>query len=151
RACQGLSGARAEAAGAHPRDPGGERMTPPTPILRPRRPVLSLRWIAALGAVALTTAAVLTVGAVAERNTRQALTREIETRLLLEARNLALTSSEALLADYPELTLHPLVKEMKSEQPELALVLVLDHKGVIQGDPDARLLGTRFKRSSTLN
>src|SRR6185503_5433786 len=79
RACQGLSGARAEAAGAHPRDPGGERMTPPTPILRPRRPVLSLRWIAALGAVALTTAAVLTVGAVAERNTRQALTREIET------------------------------------------------------------------------
>jgi serine phosphatase RsbU (regulator of sigma subunit)/anti-sigma regulatory factor (Ser/Thr protein kinase) len=115
-----------------------------TPVAAPRARVLSLRWIVALGAMALTTAAVLSVGAVAERNTRRALTREIETRLMLEARNLALTSSEALLADFPELTLHPLVKEMKAEQPELALVVVLDHNGVIQGDPDARRLGTRF-------
>jgi serine phosphatase RsbU (regulator of sigma subunit)/anti-sigma regulatory factor (Ser/Thr protein kinase) len=144
---EAMSGAAEERAAAPAAESGEARAAS---ILRPPSRIVSLRWIAALAAVALTTAAVLSVGAVAERNTRRALTREIETRLLLEARNLALTSSEALLADFPELTLHPLVKEMKSEQPELVLVVVVDHQGVIQGDPDVRRLGTQFSRSEHL-
>jgi len=114
------------------------------------RNVLSIRWIVTAAAVALTTGAVLSVGVVAERNTRRALAREAEARLLLEARNLALTSSEALLNDFPELTLHPFLKEMKAREPELAFALVVDKNGVIQGDPDARELGGRYRPSSTL-
>lgn len=113
-------------------------------LAAPRKAAFSMRWIVTLAAVALITAAVLGVGAVNERTARRALTHEIETRLMLEARNLALSSTEPLLTDFPELALHPLVKAMKSRQPELAMVQVLDHSGTIQGDPDARRLGTPF-------
>src|SRR5213594_2272418 len=78
--------------------------------LRSRRGVWSIRWIVTAAAVLLTTGGVLSVSTVAERNARRDLAREVETRLLLEARNIALTSSEALLTDFPELSLHPLLK-----------------------------------------
>jgi len=102
----------------------------------------SIRWIVALTAGALITAAVLAVGAVSERNARAALTHEIQTRLFLQARNLGLAAGDAMLADFPELTLHPLAKEMRQRQPELAIVDVLDKNGKIVGDSDPRRLGT---------
>jgi serine phosphatase RsbU (regulator of sigma subunit)/anti-sigma regulatory factor (Ser/Thr protein kinase) len=106
--------------------------------------VLSIRWIVTFVAVGLTTAAVLSVGTVAERNARGALTAELTSRLVLEARNLALTSAGVLLSEYPELTLHPLIKEKLGKQPELSYAVVVDHSGTIQGHPDALRLGTRF-------
>ncbi len=109
----------------------------------PRR-VLSIRLIVTSAAVALISGAVITGGLVAERDQRRSLTREIENRLVLEARNLSLTGSDALLTDFPELTLHPLIKELQTRQPELRLVVVLDHTGHIQGHSDARILGTTF-------
>ena len=60
---------------------------------------------------------------------------------MLEARNLALTSADALLSPFPELTLTPLVKKMMAERPELAFVVVVNHRGQIQGHPDPRRLG----------
>jgi serine phosphatase RsbU (regulator of sigma subunit)/anti-sigma regulatory factor (Ser/Thr protein kinase) len=96
--------------------------------------------------VALIAAAVLSVGAVSERNTRRALSREIETRLVLQARNLALTGAGALLSEFPELTLVPLVKKMQAERPELAFVVVVDHRGMIQGHAEARQLGEPFRQ-----
>lgn len=111
-----------------------------------KRRVLSIRLIVTAAAVLLTTTAVLSVGAISERQAREALTREIEARLLLQARNLALTSSQALLGeDYPELTLQPLVREMLARQPELAFAVVLDHKRVVRGDLDSRSLGTIYR------
>lgn len=106
--------------------------------------VIGIRWIVILVAVGLTTAVVLSVGTVAERNARRALTSELTSRLLLEARNLALTSSGVLLNDFPELTLHPLLKEKLASQPELAYAVVVDRAGVIQGHADPHRLGTRF-------
>jgi serine phosphatase RsbU (regulator of sigma subunit)/anti-sigma regulatory factor (Ser/Thr protein kinase) len=100
--------------------------------------------------VAVVSAAVLAVGAVGERNTRRALTREAEARLLLEARNLALTGAGALLSDLPELTLHPLVRELAESRPELAFAVVLDHRGVVQGHRDARALGGRWREPAGL-
>lgn len=108
---------------------------------RAGRPVISIAFVVTGVAVVLVVAAVLSVGAMAERNLRRALSREIETRLLLEARNLALTSSGALLSEFPELTLVPLVKKMQAERPELAFVVVVDHRGRIQGHADPRQLG----------
>lgn len=116
-----------------------------TPKAERRHPrVVSIRLIATTTTVALIAAAVLSVGAVSERNTRRALTHEIETRLVLEARNLALTSAGALLSEFPELTLVPLVKEMQGERRELEFVIVVDHRGRIQGSADARRLGEQF-------
>jgi len=111
---------------------------------REPRAVISIRWVVTGVAVVLVAAAVLSVGAVAERNLRRTLSREIETRLVLEARNLALTSSGALLSEFPELTLVPLVRTMQEERPELAFVVVIDHLGRVQGHADPRHLGEPF-------
>ncbi|TMQ71339.1 MAG: hypothetical protein E6K80_05860, partial [Candidatus Eisenbacteria bacterium] len=129
-----VSGARARAARSRARD----RRRPA--VKRGGRAVISIRWVVTGVAVALVVASVLSVGAVAERTMRRTLSREIETRLLLEARNLALTSSGALLSEFPELTLVPVVKKMQAERPELAFVVVVDHLGRIQGHADPRRL-----------
>ena len=105
---------------------------------------LSIRWIVAAAAVGLTAGLGLAMSTVAERDARRALTTEVEARLLLQARNLALTSTGALLTDYPELTLAPLLKSMRDRQPELAFVVVVDRSGVIQGHSDVRLISTHF-------
>ena len=112
---------------------------------RPRRTVISIRWVVTGVTVVLVTAAVLSVSLVAERNMRRVLSREIETRVLLQARNLALASSGALLSEFPELTLAPLVQKMQAERPELAFVVVVDHLGHVQGHADPRRLGETFR------
>jgi serine phosphatase RsbU (regulator of sigma subunit)/anti-sigma regulatory factor (Ser/Thr protein kinase) len=111
---------------------------------RPRR-VTSMRLIMTLAAVALICVTGGGVGWVAERNARQALTEEIEARLLLEARNLAHLGADALLSEFPELTLCPVISEMQSERPDLAFVVVLDHQNLIQGFADPHELGKEFQ------
>lgn len=109
------------------------------------RPVLSMRVVVTTTTVALLAVTVLALGALSEAHTRRELTRELETRLVLEARNLAHTASGALLSDLPELTLHPLIREIQSQRPEMAFVVVLDHRGRVQGHVDARQLGAPFR------
>ncbi len=109
----------------------------------PRR-ILGLRLIVTVVAALLTAAGVLGVGVVAERQSRATLSAELRSRLLLTARNLAMVGSSALLSDYPELTLHPLIREMQSEEPALDLAVVVDHLGIIQGHSDARRLGESY-------
>ena len=112
--------------------------------MAPKRSVLSIRWIVAGAAAVLTTLVVVGVTGVMESRTRSVLVDEIEARLLAEARNLALASTRALLTDYPELLLAPLVKEMHQAQPELAFLSVVDRSGIVQGHPDVRQIGTAF-------
>lgn len=110
---------------------------------RPRR-LLSMRLVFSVVTVSLVALTVAGVSAVTDRNARRALQTEIETRLVLEARHLALLSTDALLSDYPELTLCPIVREMLQRQPDLAVAVVLDHNGQIMGHPDVRRLGEPF-------
>jgi serine phosphatase RsbU (regulator of sigma subunit)/anti-sigma regulatory factor (Ser/Thr protein kinase) len=104
-----------------------------------------MRVVVTTSTVALLAVAVLALGALSEAHTRRELTRELETRLVLEARNLAHTAAGALLSDLPELTLHPLIREIQSQRPELAFVVILDHRGRVQGHVDARQLGAPFR------
>lgn len=96
-------------------------------------------------AVVLTSGAVLGVGALSERNARRTLEQEIEARLVLQAKSVAASSTSALLGDYPELTLHPLIKKMRAVESELELVVVVDHDNQVQGHADARFLGRAFE------
>ncbi|MBU8869429.1 MAG: SpoIIE family protein phosphatase [Gemmatimonadales bacterium] len=95
-----------------------------------------MRVILSITTVALISVSLISFAWLAEGNTRKALTNEIETRLVLEARNLASLSVDALLTEFPELTLCPLVKELQTGRPDLAFVVVLDHEGKIQGHID---------------
>ena len=108
------------------------------------RRYVSIRLIVTAATVALVAAAVLGVGSVGERHARAMLARETEARILLTARNLARLSSSALLSGVPELVLHPAVREIQADHPELAFVVVVDHENLVQGHADARSLGERF-------
>ncbi|MEZ4388868.1 MAG: HD domain-containing protein [Candidatus Krumholzibacteriia bacterium] len=123
---------------------------------KPAEPrVISMRLLLSLSTVAMLAVTMTAVFGVTERNSRRALQQELETRLLLEARHLALLSSDALLTDFPELTLCPIVTEMLQDRPELAMAVVVDHDGNVQGHPDVRQLGQpiaqlgRFTRYET--
>lgn len=112
--------------------------------------VVSMRLILGAAAIALTAVAVLGVGYVAERHGRETLSQEMEGRLLLEARNLALVAADALLTEFPELTLVPVVSEMQQGRRDLAYVAVLDRQGLVQGHLDARRLDTPFTELAAL-
>lgn len=111
--------------------------------LRKRR-VLGIRWIVTGAAGVLMAAAVVAVGGVAEKTTREALGHELEQRVVLEVRNLAMTSSRALLSDFPELTLAPILSQMDAGRDELAFAVVTDLEGTIRGHADARQIGRPF-------
>jgi sigma-B regulation protein RsbU (phosphoserine phosphatase) len=104
----------------------------------------SIRWVVTGAMVLITAAAVVSVGAVSERSTRRALVAELEGRLLLQARNLAMVASGALLTEVPEWTLLPLIKEIQGREPDLAFIDIVDRDGKIRADADVRRLGTRF-------
>lgn len=112
-------------------------------LTRTRR-VVSMRLIVSAAAATLVAVCVVGVGAVSEKNTRELLVSEVETRLLLEASNLANLSADALLDHFPELTLNPVVSEIQAKRPNLAVVAVLDHKGSIKGHADVRMYGMRL-------
>jgi len=106
--------------------------------------VLSFRLIASLAAAGLVAATSLAISRVNERHLQSTLEREAESQLLLEARNLAMLSRDALLSEFPELTLVPLTGDIKGDRPEIRTVVILDHQGQIQGAPDPRVVGNRF-------
>jgi HD-GYP domain-containing protein (c-di-GMP phosphodiesterase class II) len=85
-----------------------------------------------LGISFRTLTAVVTVSLVAD---------QVELQLVLEARNLAVLAGDALLSDYPELTLVPLVRELSRSRPELDGIVVLDFNGRVQGHTDPRQVG----------
>ena len=121
-------------------------MTAPLPehTTTEARRTISLRLVLSVAAMLLVTATAIGIGTVAQRNLRTTLQNEIHGRLLLEASSLANVASDALLNDFPELLLMPVVQQTVSDRPELAFVTIVDHQGVIQGDVDSRLLNEAF-------
>ncbi len=115
----------------------------------PRR-FISLRWLATLAVAGLVAVTVAMVGWVSEKNMRQALVREAQTQLVLEARNLAITSSDALLTEFPELTLIRLAKDIQNGRPEILNVVITNHQGLIQGSPESRATGTTWQKPPNL-
>ncbi len=112
-------------------------------LARPRR-VVSMRLILSFAAAALVALSVIALGTVSERNIREMLMSEAEARLLLEASNLAHLSADILLDDFPELTLNPVITDIRAKRGDLELVTVLDHQGLIVGHADVRRYGTRL-------
>ncbi|NOT34348.1 MAG: SpoIIE family protein phosphatase [Candidatus Eisenbacteria bacterium] len=106
---------------------------------------MSLRIVVPLVATVLLSGALIGSGFISERSSRRMLRRELETRLLVEARGLALTSSTALIDRFPELVLQPIVQDLLDGRDDLAFAAVLDHQGVVRGHPDSRRIGQGWK------
>ncbi len=102
---------------------------------------LSFRALTAVVTTGLVAASILVVSQSSERYLRKTQGADAEAQLILEGRNLAMLSVEALLTDFPELTLVPIILEMDNTRPELDGILVLDHEGIIRGHADARQVG----------
>lgn len=78
---------------------------------------------------------------IAEEHSRGLLVREMEARLVSEARQVALSASTALFDDFPELRLAPALREFGTSRPDVVTALVLDEGGLVRGDLDARRIG----------
>jgi len=105
------------------------------------RPRVGFRTLTTLVTAGLIAGTVLVVSQTFERQLRNTLLAQAETQLLLEARNLAVLSGDALLSDFPELTLVPLVLEIDRSRPDLDGIVIVDHEGLIQGHVDPRQVG----------
>jgi serine phosphatase RsbU (regulator of sigma subunit)/anti-sigma regulatory factor (Ser/Thr protein kinase) len=109
-----------------------------------RRAILPIRWILPIASVILMALVAVGVAVVGERGARRTLTDELVRRLTAQSTNVALTSASAMLTPYPELTLHPVLLNLREHAPELALATVCDRTGTIVGDSDPRRLGQKF-------
>ncbi len=117
---------------------------------RKKRMYFSLRWLATLAAASLVAITAMVVAFANEHNMREVLVQEAQTQLVLEARNLAITSSTALLGEFPELTLAPLVKDILDGRPEIIEVVIINHEGKIKGSPNTREIGTVWQKPQDL-
>lgn len=117
---------------------------------RKKRRYLSLRFIAAVASATLVAITVLVVMWINEQNMRTTLVQSAQSQLVLQARNLAITSTDAMLSEFPELTLIPLIKDILDDRPEILDVIVTDHEGRIQGSRESRDLGTQWQRPKGL-
>ncbi len=124
-------------------------MTPPTNStwlkLFGKERVISLRLIASLAVAGLVAGTMLTIARVNEHYTQQALRGAAESQLLLEASNLSLLSQDAMLTEFPELVLVPLITELQENHPEIAYVTIVDHRGTIRGSAEARSVGQPYE------
>lgn len=109
-----------------------------------RRAPLSIRWVVALAVVISAAAGIVAIGISGEREITQALTAEVKQRLSILSHDLASSGAQALLGDYPELTLFPLIRSMQERDSELVVVVVTDRDHRIRGHRDARRVDTEL-------
>ncbi len=111
---------------------------PPT---QGRRVTVSLRILVPLVSALILAGGVIGTAVISEHQSRALLNQEIHTRLLLQARNLGFACTGALLEEFPELTLQPLVRDLLGSHPEISSVAILDRSGIVQGHHDNQVLG----------
>jgi HD-GYP domain-containing protein (c-di-GMP phosphodiesterase class II) len=104
----------------------------------------SFRFLAVLAAAGTVVATTVVLTAANERHLRTIIEQETESSLLLEARNLAVVSADALLGEFPELTLVPLVRDLEASRPDLKRIVILGGAGMIRGGPEPREIGEPF-------
>ena len=114
------------------------------------RVLLSLRWTASLVAAILVAGTGFLSSTLTLDSMRQNLEQEARLQLVLDARDLALSSSGALLSEFPELSLVPLCKDLINTRQDIADVVVVDYEGVIAGTTEARRIGSIWHPGSEM-
>ncbi|MDD4856572.1 MAG: SpoIIE family protein phosphatase [Candidatus Krumholzibacteria bacterium] len=78
-------------------------------------------------------------------NEKKMLMAESLERLVLEGRNLALSSAKPLLHEDPEFELHPLVIRAQEAETDIISIVVVDRKGLIKGHRDVLLIDRSYE------
>jgi serine phosphatase RsbU (regulator of sigma subunit) len=105
----------------------------------------SLRTQLWLGALLLMGITVSTISYLLIVNDKRTLTRELEKAVVLQGRNIALSSQKALLHVDPEIELFPLVTRILEDQDAILSVTITDAGGIVQGDRDVAQVGKPFQ------
>jgi serine phosphatase RsbU (regulator of sigma subunit) len=95
-------------------------------------------WLGTLLLMAITVSAISYLLIVNEEKT---LTHELEKTVVLQGRNIALSSQKALLHVDPEIELFPLVTRILDNQDAVLSVTITDADGFVQGDRDVAKVG----------
>jgi serine phosphatase RsbU (regulator of sigma subunit) len=110
----------------------------------------SLRTKAALVAIAFVLTLVTAIGFLLIRHERLALTREVELRVLSQARSIAASSERTMLEPDPELTFQKLLREMMSRDPDIESIVVVDRDDKVLAHPEVIKIGTKYEPSRGL-
>jgi serine phosphatase RsbU (regulator of sigma subunit) len=103
-------------------------------------------WLGSLGLLALTVSAISYFLIVNEKRT---ITRDMENTVVLQGRNLALSSQKALLHADPEIELFPLITRILEHQKEVITVTITDADNITQGDRDIANVGHVYRPDLT--
>jgi serine phosphatase RsbU (regulator of sigma subunit) len=120
-------------------------------LKRLRNIISSLRTKSAAVAIAFVLALVTVTGVIVIRHEKLALTREVELRVLSQARSIAASSERTMLEPDPELTFQKLLREMMSRDPDIESIVVVDGSGEILAHPEVTKIGTRYEPPAELN
>ncbi|NIM21959.1 MAG: SpoIIE family protein phosphatase [Candidatus Latescibacteria bacterium] len=73
---------------------------------------------------------------------KKILKNEIERSVVLQGKNIALSSTKALLRPDPEFELYPLLSQLTNRSSDIVSVVITDANGIIQGDNTLQNIGT---------
>jgi len=82
---------------------------------------------------------------------RNMIISELYRTVILQARNIALSSSKALLHRDPEFELHPLITRVKRSDRNIVSVSVVNSKGIIKGSEDLMSIDKKYMEPDDLN
>jgi sigma-B regulation protein RsbU (phosphoserine phosphatase) len=108
-------------------------------------PFCSLKTQLCLGAIALLTLTVASIGYFLIDQQRRILRHEIQGTVILQGRNIAYGGEEALLKRDAESELLPLVKAILTNSENVTSVLIADADGIIRGHNEPQNLSKPFK------
>jgi serine phosphatase RsbU (regulator of sigma subunit) len=96
-------------------------------------------------AIAFVLTLVTAIGFLLIRHERLALTREVEFRVLSQARSIAASSKRTMIEPDPEMTFQTLGQEMMSQDEDIESVVVVDRDDKILAHPVVTKIGTNYE------
>jgi serine phosphatase RsbU (regulator of sigma subunit) len=114
------------------------------------RRTTSLRTVVTLAISLLVLVVTVGTGLLFVRHERETLEDELGRRLLAQGRNVASLASKPLLEDYPEFTLHPLVKKLRAENTDWSYLVVIDKRGLVKGTETMAFVDSPYQETPGL-
>jgi len=82
---------------------------------------------------------------------KKSIMAEVMQKVVLQARNIALTSTKPLLHEDPEFELHPLINRIMRNQRDIVSIVITDRNGRIKGHHDLVYIDKKISKSERLN